>query len=156
MSVKHAWEALRACWIDVYQGPPDFIIHDPGTNFDSKEFRDNVRSMGSDVKMMPVESHNSVGKVERYHIPLRRAFVIISREIPSLGRNERLQMAVKTVNDTAGPHGLVPTLLVFGAYPRMVDSDPLSPDITERAGVIKKAMAEVRACHAKRKVANAL
>ena len=156
MSAKHAWEALRACWIDVYQGPPDFIIHDPGTNFDSKEFRDNARSIGSDVKMMPVESHNSIGKVERYHIPLRRAFVIISREIPSLGRNERLQIAVKTVNNTAGPHGLVPTLLVFGAYPRIMDSDPPSPDITERAGAIKKAMAEVRACHARRKVADAL
>jgi len=26
-------------------------------------------------------------------------------------------MAVKAVNDTAGPDGLVPTLLVYGAYP---------------------------------------
>ena len=65
-------------------------------------------------------------------------------------------MAVKTVNDIARPHGLVPTLLVFRAYPRMVDSDPLSPDIIERAGVIKKAIAEVRACYAKRKVTDAL
>ena len=65
-------------------------------------------------------------------------------------------MAVKTINNIARPHGLVPTLLVFRAYPCIVDSDPLSPDITEQAGVIKKAMAEVRACHAKRKVANAL
>jgi hypothetical protein len=31
-SAKHAWEALRACWIDVYQGPPNFIVHDPGRN----------------------------------------------------------------------------------------------------------------------------
>jgi len=46
--------------------------------------------MGSDVKMMPVESHNSIGKVERYYIPLRQAFVIISREILSLGHNKRL------------------------------------------------------------------
>jgi hypothetical protein len=28
-----------------------------------------------------------------------------------------LQMAVKAVNDTAGPDGLVLTLLVFGTYP---------------------------------------
>ncbi|KAI2634264.1 hypothetical protein GGS26DRAFT_553076 [Hypomontagnella submonticulosa] len=31
-------------------------------------------------------------------------------------------MAVKAVNDTAGPDGLVPTLLVFGAYPRLVET----------------------------------
>lgn len=30
------------------------------------------------------------------------------------------QMAFKAVNDTAGPDGLVPTLFVFGAYPRIV------------------------------------
>ena len=65
-------------------------------------------------------------------------------------------MAVKTINNTARPHGLVLTLLVFRAYPRMVDSDPLLPDIIKQAGVIKKAIAEVRACYTKRKVANAL
>ena len=30
-------------------------------------------------------------------------------------------MAVKAVNDTAGLDGLVPTLLVYGAYPRISD-----------------------------------
>jgi hypothetical protein len=36
-------------------------------------------------------------------------------------------MAFKVINDSAGPGGLVPILLVFGAYPRMVESDTLSP-----------------------------
>ena len=36
-----------------------------------------------------------------------------------------LQMAVKAVNDTAGLDGLVPTLLVYGAYLRMSNLDPL-------------------------------
>ena len=60
------------------------------------------------------------------------------------------------MNNIARPHRLVPTLLVFRAYPYIVDFDPLSPNITEQAGVIKKAMAEVRACHAKQKVTNTL
>ena len=38
-------------------------------------------------------------------------------------------MAVKAVNDTAGLDGLVPTLLVFGAFPRLSPSDPPSPSI---------------------------
>jgi hypothetical protein len=32
-----------------------------------------------------------------------------------------LQMAVKAVNDIARPDRLVPTLLVFGSYPRITD-----------------------------------
>ena len=68
---------------------------------------------------MPVEAHNSVGLVERYHIPLIRAYKIFLEECPDLSRDERLQMSFKAVNDTAGPDGIVLTLLVFGAYPRI-------------------------------------
>ena len=28
MSAKTVWEAIKLCWIDVYQGPPDRIVHD--------------------------------------------------------------------------------------------------------------------------------
>jgi hypothetical protein len=54
-----------------------------------------------------------------------------------------LQMAFKAINDSAGPDGLVPTLLVFGAYPRMIKSDAPSPTVAQRATAIKKAMAEI-------------
>ena len=46
-------------------------------------------------------------------------------------------MAVKAVNNTAGPDGLVPTLLVFGAYPRMTEFDPPTLTITQRATAMK-------------------
>jgi len=36
-------------------------------------------------------------------------------------------MAFKVINDLASPRGLVPTLLVFGAYPQMVESNAPSP-----------------------------
>ena len=67
-----------------------------------------------------------------------------------------LQMAVKAVNDTAGPDGLVPTLLVFGAYPRMTNLDPPAPSITVRATAIRKAMAEIAKLRARKSVSNAL
>ena len=51
-------------------------------------------------------------------------------------------MAVKTVNDTAGPDRLVPTLLVHGAYLRISNLDPPALSITEQAAAIWKAMAE--------------
>ena len=45
-------------------------------------------------------------------------------------------MAVKAINDTAGPNGLVPTLLVYGAYLRISNLGPPAPSIMERAAII--------------------
>ena len=68
---------LRLCWIDVYTGPPEVIIHDAGTKFDSVEFRESSTALGIQTKCVPVEAPQSVGLVERYHAPLRRAYMII-------------------------------------------------------------------------------
>jgi hypothetical protein len=144
------------CWIDTYLGPPDLVTHNAGKNFISKEFKEYARTMGISTKGVPVEAHNSIGMVERYHGPLRRAYQIITVEIPDIDKDMALQMAFKAINDTAGPDGLVPTLLVFGAYPRMVESDAPSPSVTQRAAAVKKAMAAVQKLRAERQVADAL
>ena len=65
-------------------------------------------------------------------------------------------MAIKAVNNTAGPNGLVPTLLVYRAYLRMNKLDPPTPSIIERAAAIRKAMAEIVKLRAKQTVNNAL
>ena len=65
-------------------------------------------------------------------------------------------MAFKAINDSAGPNGLVPILLVFGAYPRMVDSDAPAATVAQRASAMKKAMLEIRKLRAERQVADAL
>ena len=65
-------------------------------------------------------------------------------------------MAFKAINDMAGPDGLVLILLVYSAYPRIAKHDPLSPSVTQRALVIKKAMAEMQKLQAKRQVNDAL
>jgi hypothetical protein len=54
-----------------------------------------------------------------------------------------LQMAFKTINNSAGPNSLVLTLLVFKAYSKIVKSDALFSIVTQGATVIKKAMAEI-------------
>jgi hypothetical protein len=58
-------------------------------------------------------------------------------------------MAVKAVNNTAGPDGLVPTLLVYRAYSRISNLDPPASSITDRAAIIRKAMAEIVKLRAK-------
>ena len=45
-------------------------------------------------------------------------------------------MAVKAVNDTTGLDGLVLTLLVYRAYPRISKLDPFAPSITEQTTAI--------------------
>jgi hypothetical protein len=112
--------------------------------------------MAISTKAVLVEAHWSVGLVERAHPALWRAYQIITDECKDIQKELALQMAVKAVNDTAGPDGLVPTLLVYGAYPRMSNLDPPALSVTDRAAVIRKAMAEIVKLRAKQTVNNAL
>lgn len=112
--------------------------------------------MGITVKNVSVEAHHSIGQVERYHGPLRRIYEIITSEIPGIDPELGLQMAFKAINDSVGPNGLIPTLLVFGAYPRMTEMDAPSPTITQRAMAMRKAMDEVKKHTASRQVRDAL
>ena len=58
-------------------------------------------------------------------------------------------MAIKAINNTAGPDGLVPTFLVYGAYLRISKLDPPALSITEQAAAIQKAMVEIVKLQAK-------
>ena len=158
MMAKEVWDNLRLAWIDTYVGPPDTIVTDAGTNLTAAEFKANARIMAIELEEVPVEAHNSIGKLERYHAPLRQAFNVIKADLQGHGTVDKiiLQMAVKAVNDTVGPNGLVPTLLVFGTYPRLSDTSPSSPSITAQAIAIRKAMAEVRKEKARQQVGEAL
>lgn len=50
---------------------------------------------------------------------LRRVFTIFKAELPIEDEDTLLQLSLKAVNDIAGLDGLVPTLLVFGTYPKI-------------------------------------
>src|SRR5450432_2959538 len=156
ITAKHTWDVLRMCWIDTYLGPPEQVVTDAGKNFASKEFDQYATTQGTRIKIVPVEAHNSVGIVERYHGPIRRAYTIITAEIRDIDKDMALQMAFKAINDSAGPDGLVPTLLVYGAYPRMSEHEAPTATVTQRALAIKKAMVEIQKLRAKQQVATAL
>lgn len=112
----------------------------------AKEFKQYAANMGIIVKNAPVEAHHSIGLVERYHGPLRRVCSIITTEILDIKPDLVLQMSLKVINNSADPNELVPTLLVFDAYPRMTEFDAPSLSITQRAMAMKKAIDEVRKC----------
>ena len=104
--------------------------------------------MGIIIRNASVEAHYSICMVEHYHGPLRRVYSIITIEIPGIEPELALQMTFKAINNSAGPNGLVLTLLVFGVYPRISELDAPSASITQHAMAMKKTMNEVRKCTA--------
>jgi hypothetical protein len=81
MKASTTWDTLCAMWIDMYVGLPDVIATNAGKNFVSKEFVNNAKTIAIEIDKVPVESHNSIGKVERYHTAICCAFKVISADI---------------------------------------------------------------------------
>ena len=79
---------------------------------------------------MLVKAYNLVGKVKVYYLLLRQLYEIIKGDVEGLTPKSILQMAIKAVNNTAGPNSLIPILLIFGSYLRITEDSPLSPIIT--------------------------
>ena len=65
-------------------------------------------------------------------------------------------MAIKAINDIAGPNGLVPIYLVFGAYFCISEFDAPAFIITKRTAAIKNVMKKVQKVKAEKQVADAL
>ena len=76
---------------------------------------------------MPVEVYNSVKIVERYYSPLYRIYHIITKKLLNISKDIALQMAFKAINNSTGPNGLIPTLLVFRAYLYIVEFNIFNP-----------------------------
>lgn len=113
--------------------------------------------MGITCDEAPTEAHWTIGKLEGYHRPLGRAFGILYSELRgSVSEDAILQIAVKTFNDTAGPEGLLPVLLVFEAYPKVSYNTPPAPPTVEEAQAVKAAMKALRRIDAERDLARTL
>lgn len=81
----------------------------------------------------------SVG--EKNHAPARPACNIICFESPWLCQEAALRMEVKSVDDSVRPRGLVPTLLVCSASPRLeFPGEPPKTPLYERAQAYIKAI----------------
>src|SRR6266700_817402 len=99
-------------WINTYLGPPNIIIYNAGKNFISKEFKQYAIILGTATKSVPIKAYNSVGIVERYYSPLYHIYHIIIAELLDISKDIALQIAFKAINNSTGPNGPIPTLLV--------------------------------------------
>lgn len=95
-----------------------------------------------ELQFSGVESHISIGPGERYHAPLRRVFSIIKSNHPDVHPDLALRYALKDINDTIVPEGLVPSILVFGALPSYPISNNSFPGQTAKMRGIVNARTE--------------
>lgn len=103
-----------------------------------------------------MESHNDLGNGERYHAYLRNVYTKIRDDVPQLEKADVLQLVIKDVNDTAGPAGLVPTLLVFGVLPRLPIYPKDLPEQRSRMRAMQLARSDMSQIMAKARVHVAL
>lgn len=90
------------------------------------EFRTEVNILGITCHQILVKAHWSIRKIETYHTSICCAYNIIQVETKGIiFKNARLQMICKAINNTIGPDGLVPTLIIFGAYLSIIIDLPL-------------------------------
>lgn len=67
-----------------------------------------------------------------------------------------LQIAVKAINDIAGPNSLIPTLLVFGAHPCILEFNTFIVIIIQHIAIIKNIMKDVQKVRAENQIADTL
>jgi hypothetical protein len=137
-------------------GPLDNIIHDIGKIFVSIEFQQYAKSIIIQIQEIPVEAYNSIGKIKRYYTFLQQVYKIICDELHDTSVEVSLQITIKTINDSAGPDGIILILLMFSAYPRITKNLVLLFIIIKRAETIRKTTKEIQCLYTKRQVINIL
>lgn len=155
-SASDIWNAFVGCWVSTYICFPCKIRSDQEYSITSNDFRQIATSHGVSLEFSGISSHNSMGKIESSHGPLRRIFRILTENYPRLSDNMRLRLTVKSLKDTAGPKGLVPSLLVFGVIPSLGNTDAEIPGQEERFQAMKEARKEAATIYAGKRIRLAL
>ena len=142
----------------IYPRLPHKVLVDQGSAFGDL-FVNTAATTHTKVQMTGIEAHSSLGIGEHYHQSLRITFCKLKLEFPNIDPQLFLIMAVKALNDTLGPEGLVPSALVSGEYPSAYTrSETPAPKATflSRAQVANSALIEMEHQMAKLRIHRAL
>ena len=155
-TVEVVWWTYARIWAHAYAGHPERKHTDQGPQFVAAGWRALAHAAGIHQRESGVESHNSLGAGERYHAVLRHIYRRVTADHPDLPPDVAFTLAVSAMNKTIGPHGLVPTLLVFGLIPRVTVSPLRLPTQQDRMRAAETACKEMRAQVARARVQAAL
>lgn len=107
----------------MYLCPPEVLSVDHSSACTSEEIKANVEAQGIKLKIAPIESPGSIGRVKRCDAPLNSAFQRIHKDFGRSEHREHKQLlAVFAANSTVGPEGLCHILLVLGRFPDQRDA----------------------------------
>lgn len=141
----------------MYFGAPDVTAHDDGKNFVGQIFQEIANILLINTKSIPVEAAQSMPIVKRYHKALRHAYKIIMKKFPESEKSVALQMALKSINDSVGPDGFVPTLIFFGDLScHGLPTDQRTPSTFKRAIALRKAIGSTSRRFASRQVLDSI
>ena len=155
-STDAVWNAFLYCWATLYIGYPERLRVDRGSQFISKKFQETCNMTGIRLIYSGVESHNSIEAGERYHDPLLRIYQKIRFSEPDIALDLTLRLAVKAMNETMNPEGLVPSLLVFGALPRFPAFNTTLPNQEQRMRALQIARSEMETVSSELRLRRAL
>eukprot|EP00168_Porphyra_purpurea_P020863 TRINITY_DN895_c0_g1_i6.p1 TRINITY_DN895_c0_g1~~TRINITY_DN895_c0_g1_i6.p1 ORF type:complete len:1091 (+),score=259.84 TRINITY_DN895_c0_g1_i6:1132-4404(+) len=122
-AIEDLWTLYLETWVHAYVGHPQIMHVDQAPQFKAPAWKALADSANTALVLSGIESHNALGVGERYHAFLRLIYRKVRLAHPGVTQRGALSMATAAMNQTAGPRGLVPTLLVFGVIPRM----PVTP-----------------------------
>ncbi|PVH75994.1 hypothetical protein DL98DRAFT_394145, partial [Cadophora sp. DSE1049] len=125
--------------INIYLRPPDFIIYDYKTNFNFKKFRSALRFISSTFKLVLIKAYYFISKMEKYYRLFYYTYKIVTEKHFKLNNENRLQIAVKAINNTTSPSKLIFILLVFRVYFKITKLDLPNLLVKQRVTIIKKA-----------------
>lgn len=107
-------------WIDVYDGTPDYINKDAGTNFNFTGFKEKAAGMAIIACVVAAEAQERVGVVERDRAYSRSVYEKLRSNLQNIRRDIRVLMMFNAINDAPCPETeSTPTTLVFEVYPKL-------------------------------------
>jgi len=145
-STAAVWDAYMSVWVNKYADYSKHIYVDAGTKLQAVEYKALPHAAGVRVYDSGVESHNSLGAGERYHAYLRNLYNGVSADRPGIPPDMALALAVFEMNQTSGPSGLSPMLLLFGVNPPVPVKPVDLPGHSERSKAMVVARLEIVKC----------
>lgn len=110
----------------------------------ARSFHANAEISHIKCQKVAIEAANRISLIKRYHELSHRANNIIKTKYSKFTFEEALLGYLKSINDSTGPHNLVPTLLIFGTMTSLDNpSDTSHPYIAKCPAAVVKA-AKVR------------
>lgn len=111
------WKLFVSISDTLYGGFPDVLCVEREPSFLAAPFPETTEAVGVVIQASGVQDHNEIGVSELDYVSLKQVYSDTRLDDRLISTDLALRQALKALNDTIGPDGLVHTLLVFRPLP---------------------------------------